>query len=223
MAVKTKPAASRNGEQELPPVENVAVVIPKIMPKILEVEIVGVTPLLVSNWSTKALTEIADKQQKKAKSAKAAKDPAADYLASRYISVEGWDGLPAGGIKGCIVNACRAVDGLPMTLAKRMIFVESDGVTDRGQPLVRIIGNHEMHGPHPVRIPSGADIRYRAIYRDWSIRLRIQFLANVVSAEQVLNLIELAGFVEGLCEWRPGAPKNNTGDCGRFHIKRDEA
>lgn len=207
--------------------ENVSIVIERIQPKIVEVEIVGLTPLMVCAWSEKAMRQMLDKQMKKANKAKDAKDPKADYLASRYIAVdedgkELWDGVPAGGVKGCLVNACRAVDGLPMTLAKRMIFVRSQGKTKDGQQLVRIHGEHRMH-QGMVRIDQGtADIRFRALYEKWSAKLEIEFLSSVISAEQVCNLVELAGFVEGLCEWRPGAPKNNTGSFGRFQIRRED-
>ena len=164
-----------------------------------------------------------EKQMKKPKKALPAKDPQADYLASLYVSTEGWTGIPAGGVKGCLVNTCRLVDGLPMTLAKRLCFVRSQGQTKEGKQLVRVYGEHELH-ENPVRINNGAgtDIRFRAVYPRWSINLEIEYLKNVISAEQVANLMELAGWGEGLCEWRPGAPKNNTGDHGRFKIKRDE-
>jgi hypothetical protein len=199
--------------------EQPAILIERVQPKIMELEIVGFTPLLVCAWSEKAMNMMLAKQQKKATRGKEAKDPEADYKASRYISTEGWDGIPAGGVKGCLVNACRAVDGLPMTLAKRMIFVRGQGRTAEGQELVRIYGEHKMHKAM-VRIDNGgtADIRFRAIYPQWSVKLELEFLANVVSAEQVANLVELAGFIEGLCEHRPGAPKSCTGNNGRFRI-----
>ncbi len=196
------------------------VTIARIEPKIVEIEIVGLTPLLVCAWSKKAKQQMLDKQMKRAKRGREAKDPEADYLASRYVSTEGWDGIPAGGVKGCLVNACRATD-VAMTLAKRMIFVRAQGYTADGQQLVRVYGQPEMH-EGMVRIDQGgtADIRFRAIYREWSCKLEVEFLASVISAEQVANLVELAGFVEGLCEWRPGSPKNCTGSMGRFQIKR---
>jgi hypothetical protein len=223
-ATKSRVVANGEGASPLPATSAVEqIVIPKILPKILEIEIVGTTPLVVCAWSEKARRQMLDKQMKKAKQAKEAKSPEQDYQASRYLSTEGWDGIPAGGMKGCLVNACRAVDGLPMTLAKRMVFVRAQGRTAAGQELIRVYGKPEMH-EGMVRIDSGgtADIRFRAMFREWSIRLEIEFLANVISAEQVANLIELAGYVEGLCEHRPGAPKSNTGNWGRFCIKRDE-
>lgn len=198
------------------------IVIARIQPRIVEIEIVGTTPLLVCAWSHKAMQQMLDKQMRKAKRGREAKDPEADYQASLYVSTEGWTGIPAGGVKGCLVNACRATD-VAMTMAKRMLFVRSQGVTKDGQQLVRIYGEHKMHRAM-VRIDNGgtADIRFRAVYPDWSARLEIEFLESVISAEQVANLVELAGFCEGLCEHRPGAPKNCTGSNGRFAIRRHE-
>lgn len=220
MAARTKTAATENGAaaQALPAGEQ-KVVIARISPQVAEVEIQGLTPLVVCAWSEKARQQIRDKQFKKGtKVGREAKDPVACYNASRYISTEGWDGIPAGGVKGCLVNACRAVDGLPMTLAKRMIFVRAEGETEGGQGLVRIHGEPVMHEAM-VRVASGdPDLRYRAMYKEWSIKLQIEFLSNVISADQVANLLELAGYVEGLCEHRPGAPKSCTGDWGRFRV-----
>lgn len=196
--------------------------VPKIDIGILEVWIEGITPLLVCAWSVKAKEMMLAKQMKKARNAKEAKNPQQNYLDSLYVSTEGWTGVPAGGIKGCIVNACRAVDSLPMTYAKRFIFVQSQGKTKEGQELVRVHGEHRMH-EGMVRVAKGvADIRHRALYEKWSIFLQIQFLKNILSAEQVGNLIELAGFCEGLCEHRPGAPKSPTGNFGCFRIRREQ-
>jgi hypothetical protein len=196
--------------------------IPRITPKIIVVEITGTSPLLVNAWSKKARQMMLDKQMKKAKRGRDAKVPEEDYKNSLYISTEGWTGIPAGGMKGCLVNACRACD-IPMTMAKRMIRVLSQGVTADGKELVRIYGNHVMD-ESPVRIDNGgtADIRFRARYDKWSCKLEVSFLENIISAEQVLNLIEMAGWIEGLCGHRPGSPKSNTGSNGCFEVKRND-
>ncbi len=217
MTVATK-RVSTNGVQEPE-----RILIAPIAPKILEVEIEGISPLLVHAWSQKAITQISDKQTGKARGKKAPKVPLDEYNASRYISTEGWDGVPAGGIKGCLVNACRAVEGLPMTLAKRMIFIKGQGQDAKGKSLVRIIGEPKMDEAM-VRIDNGntVDLRYRAIYMPWSMKLEIEFLSNIISAEMLVNLLNMAGFVEGLCEWRPGSPKNCTGELGRFKVRSSE-
>lgn len=214
------------------------VMIGPVVPKIVELEIVGITPLLVCAWSEKAKRQILEKHMKKAGRGKEAKDPQQCYKDSLYVSTEGWTGIPAGGFKGCLVNACRATDDVPMTIAKRMLFVIPQGtrkVSDIvseftgqklelagvGQELIRIHGDHFMH-ESIVRIDNGGsvDYRFRAIYPEWSAKIQISFLSNMISAEQVANLVELAGFCEGLCEHRPGAPKSHTGSFGRFQIRR---
>ena len=214
-----EPAA--NGTQV--PDKGQHLLIEPIRPKILDITIEGLTPLVVNAWSKKAIQMMIAKQTGKHRQKKEAKDPEKDYLESLYMSKDGWTGIPAGGMKGCLVNACRVVEGLPMTLAKRIIFVESQGISvAHGKQLVRVNGTHHIH-EEMVRIDGGktADIHFRAMYElPWEIRFDVTFLENIVSAEQMCNLIELAGYVEGLCEHRPGSPYSNTGDRGRFRIKR---
>lgn len=222
MAVTKNRMPATNGvHAAAPTLASETVTITSIEPKIVEIEIVGTSPLIVHNWNEKARKQMLDKQMKKATRGREAKDPEADYKSSLYVSTEGWTGIPACGVKACLVNACRATD-VAMTLGKRMIFIRSQGRTANGQDLVRIYGEHEMHEAM-VRIDNGGstDIRFRAIYRQWSAKLEIEFLGGMISAEQVANLVELAGFIEGLCEWRPGAPKNNSGSMGRFQIRRN--
>lgn len=227
MTARTKSEVLTNGDAALPapPAQTPALEIERISPNILVVTIKGITPLVVNAWSHKAKDMIRGKQTgTKKKGAREAKKPEEDYLASRYISTDGWDGVPAGGVKGCLVNACRATKGdLPMTEAKRMFFVMAEGRTSDGQGLVRIHGKPRMYEAM-VRVGMGvADIRYRAMYEEWSMKLSIQFLTNLITPTQLGNLVELAGFVEGLCEHRPGSPKSNTGDYGRFVIEGRES
>lgn len=217
---KAKAVAATPTSGEVSVGGGMSITIPPVNTAIVEIEVEGVTQLLVNAWSHKARQQMLDKQMKKAKQAKEAKNPEQDYLSSLYTSTEGWTGIPASGVKGCLVNACRAVDDLPMTVAKRMIFVRGQGKTEKGVDLVRVYGKHEMHEAM-VRLDNGgtADIRYRACYPQWSMKLEIEFLPNIISAEMLANLVSLAGFIEGLCEHRPGSPKSCTGTNGRFRIK----
>ena len=66
-----------------------------------------------------------------------------------------------------------------------------------------------------VRVGMGtADIRFRGEVSDWSIDFIIEYNPTVISCEQILGLLDLAGFSVGIGEWRP----QRSGDYGRFKI-----
>ena len=69
-----------------------------------------------------------------------------------------------------------------------------------------------------VRIGQGsADIRWRPGFRNWSCEFMIDYNASVITIEQLINLVEIAGYSVGLCEWRP----EKNGPYGRFRVATD--
>jgi len=109
--------------------------------------------------------------------------------------------------------------GLPLTRA--MISIRVDGTPGSvGVPLIKLNGAHRMR-EDMVRLETGvADIRYRAGFPEWTANLTITYNASIISREQLLNLIEAAGY-GGVGEWRPSAPKCASGSFGCFRVKRD--
>ena len=82
---------------------------------------------------------------------------------------------------------------------------------------VEIIGQPSMR-EDMVRVGMGtADIRHRAEFETWNAVLTVQFNANVLSASQVVSLIEAGGFGVGIGDWRP----EKDGVNGRFHVRKD--
>lgn len=207
------------------------IVIRKPRVEVVVAEIKGNRPLLVHAWSAKAKRMMLEAQSvrqgdpaakgKGKKGAREPKNPEDDFNGSRYISTEGWDGVPSVAFKAAMVGACRQVEGVTMSLAKRLIFVESDGMTADNVDLVRIVGEPRMH-EGMVRVGSGlnktADIRYRALYWPWSATVRIRFNANMVSPDAIFNLLMIAGISEGICDWRPSAPQVDTGNYGTWDV-----
>ena len=222
MAAKTMKATrvSVNGSKCEAAAKSLGYVIPKPNIQRIRVAITGTTPLIVHAWSAKARNMMLRKQTGEPV-IKEKKDPQADYQGAFYTADEGWHGVPAAGFKAALVGACRAVDDLPMTLAKRMCFVLADGrSTAQNIDLVRIHGEPRMR-EDMVRLESGvADIRFRPEFPEWSAELVIEFNAGIITAEQIVNLCDLAGYCEGVCEWRPSAPKSATGSYGRWTVDR---
>lgn len=184
-----------------------AIAIPEVKKERFQVTIEGTTPLLSNRFSDTAKEEMLAKQMKKARGARAAKDPQADYEQSIYYTADGRPGFPASGIKKACVSACRFLE-MAMTEARGAFFVMGtilpiDGDPQINEAVVRLRG-------------STADLRYRAEYPEWSITLTILHNPNVITRESIVNLLETAGFHIGIGDWRP--EKNGT--YGMFQVKR---
>jgi hypothetical protein len=181
----------------------------------VDIPIEGTTELIMHRFSSKAKKMMLDKQMKKSVT-REAKVPEEDYEETIYRFADGSIGFPAGAFKAAIVGACRMFKGLPMTTAKIAIFVEGEPGLD-GVPLVRITGEPRMR-EDMVRLETGvADIRHRAGFPKWNTVVRVTFNADIISQEQLFNLVNAAGY-GGIGEWRPSAPKSASGSFGRFII-----
>jgi len=186
----------------------------------VEISIVGTSELIVHKFSAKAIKQIEDIQAKKTKT-KVKRNPKAEYEDCFYRWAEGdmdaekgdhvWDGkttgIPAIALKKAMVGACRQVD-MPMTLARQAFHVKGQVLkVENSKPFMRTdhvrIGNKQT------------DVRYRPSYpQGWTVNVPIVYDADVVSLEQLVNLIGRAGFSVGLCEHRP----EKDGDKGTFTV-----
>jgi hypothetical protein len=172
----------------------------------LRLRLIGTSPLIVHKWSEKAKKQMLDKQMKRGSQGKAAKDPEQDYRESLYIREDGTYGFPAVAFKAAAVRAGTYCD-MKMVFLRGAFHVEGDLVRIQGEPKSR----EDM-----VRVGMGtADIRYRPEFPDWSTELDITYNSRALSAEQIVQLFEIAGFAVGVGEWRP----EKDGQFGRFKVE----
>jgi len=189
--------------------EAIAVEVPQIDVRQMEITLIGDSPLIVHRWSEKAKKEMLDKQMKKAKTAKDAKDPEQDYQDSLYKLDGGGFGFPCVAFKAAAVGACRFAD-MKMTEARGAFHVVGEFAVIDGAPSMR----EDM-----VRVGMGtADIRYRGEFKQWKTTLTISYNAAAFSPAQIINLFNIAGFGVGVGEWRP----EKDGSYGRFHVQTSE-
>src|SRR4051812_17217727 len=97
---------------------NTAIVLPRMDIQKMTIRLVGDSPLICHKWSEKAKKEMLDKQMKRAKPAKDAKDPEKDYEDSLYPHPDGGYGFPAVAFKAAAVDACSHVDGITKVEAR---------------------------------------------------------------------------------------------------------
>lgn len=200
------------------PKSDAAITIPAIKQELLTITIIGDTPLIMHKWSEKAKKMIRDKQGKKATAAgREAKDPEQEMEDCIYHLPGGQPAFPAAAFKKAAVRACKPIPGIDMIDARGWFYV----IGDPSDPsLVAITADKPIMREDPVPIGQGTDLRYRPEFRNWSAVLNIRFNENVVSAEQICNLISLAGFHVGVGEMRPEKPGGQ--DYGLWHVQLEQ-
>lgn len=209
-----------------PKKEDVGIVLPQLNVQLMEVAIIGDTPLITHAWSAKAKREMLDKQMKKAKPGREAKDPRKDFEESLYKLADGGYGFPSVAFKAAAVTAVTSVSGLTKVAARQAFMVLGEDIEVTGafdgvkmrQNLVRVQGSEPRMREDMVRVGMGtADLRYRGEFFPWYAQLLVRFNANVLSAEQILNIINTAGFGVGIGEWR----SEKDGQSGAFHVAQE--
>lgn len=182
--------------------------------------IIGDAPLVTNRFSEKMRKRMLDGQTGETLGKKDKKVPKENFMGARHISPQGWDGIPAPGLKAALVGGARAMDKLTMAGLKGSIRVVAD---DKATNLVRIYSKPPIMREDTVRNSSGvADIRHRPEYTVWAILLHVRWLASAMTLKQLMQLIYFAGFSNGIGEWRPSAPKSLSGTWGTWRLATDE-
>lgn len=204
---------------------------------VVEVTLIGDTPLIMHAWSEKAKRMMLEAQQGKAKGKKKEiKNPVDDFIQSMYwlSGKPDTDGMDEEQCKEAFENAIQngAKFGFPVTAFKqaaisaayRMGYTKDKmslrGVffisTDYGD-MAEIVSDTPVIREDMVRIGMGtADLRYRGEFRNWHTTFRIKYNVNgQYSLENILNVLNAGGMVCGVGEWRP----ERDGQFGMFHVK----
>ncbi len=190
----------------------------KLNIEVVRVEVVGRSPLIQNRFTEEAQKGISDKQEGKGRAEKKKKNPMKLAESRLYLLDPPRDdckyGHPGVGFKNAIIRAGASTDW-NMTDLKVAFFVIT---ADDG--LVPIVGAEDWQlDSRRVVISKGTiDIRHRPrISTGWRAVLDIEYNASVISAEELVNLVELAGFGVGVGEYRPFAP-GSSGPYGRFNV-----
>ena len=204
------------------------VVLQPVKIKEVEITIIGTSPLIVNNFSTKSQQQILDSQMKVAKKEKEARNPIEDFMRACYwltpmpeeFTEESFDkalkegarfGFPAKGIKASIVSGAFRNKMTPdkvslqgaFLIPEELIEIKYEDLEMR-QDYVRI-----AHG--------GTDVRFRPEFKNWSMTFKMLYNENAYSLEQILNFINLGGFSCGLGEMRVEKGGNN----GAYKVKTE--
>lgn len=187
----------------------------RIKREVAEIEIVGTAPLIVHAWSTKAREMMLAAQQGK-KTPKQHKNPQQDFEDSQYRFTDGRHGFPVTAFKAATVKGGGRLFGksVKMTELRQLLTFLPHGVSEDGMQLVHLIADEPVMREDMVRVGMGtADIRYRAEYRDWRVKLHVAYVPSAIDLSSVVALVD-AGGTNGVGEWRP----EKSGSFGTYEV-----
>lgn len=174
--------------------------IPGLNIQMLTISIVGITGLIMNKWSNKAKTQMREKQTGKATAGRAPKNPEECFREAIYFHPDSTDKKPRYCFPGTAFKkaAVRAAKGLGLVMTDvRASFIVSDDMVEIVSPNPPVMREDMVRNSNKV-----ADIRYRPEFKQWSADVNVQFNANMISAEQLINLFHHAGFSVGVGDWR---------------------
>ena len=199
--------------------EESAIEIPPIRMGTLELTIEGISPLIINALSHGVAASLEEGQfSKKAKGPRAARDREQEFNSARYLDDDGKDCVRGDSLKHALAGAALLVDGVTRTLAQKILYIQEDMIP------IKFKGKKPKMRRDFVRVGGKAGkgsgtlmTRYRPAYSPWSCSFHIDYDTDLLSAEQIINLANRAGYQGGIGEWRPS---QSGGNFGRFKVVR---
>ena len=188
-----------------------AIEIKPLKSKTISVWIKGNSPFIYNAMSQKVWQQLILPSGKKTKAEKEQTikhNPYQEYYNSTYRSI--LDGLtrltfPASGFKAAMATAALEIPGAKKTQIGRLVWVVGEMVNMYGVPRMK------MDIVRCADINKTPDVRTRAIVSEWCSKVTIQFVTPTLNETTILNLLEAAGLVIGIGDYRQEKGKGNYG------------
>ena len=192
--------------------KSVNVAIQQLIPQEITVSIKGITPLLMEKMSEDVVDAI-DKKKSDKIVIKDRREESEKVGEKIHHTEDGNIGFPAAGFARGMVEVAPYLEGLDKKLVRGSIRVMGNiiPITYDEQTTNTTYGKQSGISKAPRRI-------IRPEFKGWSCKLNIRYNASTISAEQIVNLLNYAGFHMGIGAWRPAC----SGSYGQYRVVNDE-
>lgn len=188
-------------------VEPIKTAIMKVTVKAIE----GST-LISHRLGSEQMLKVMRKETGKAKT-KEFRDFEAEYESCFYRTGDDKYGIPVSAFMSSMLDAATTIDGISKTNLKRGVRLLGDVLELRYDKI-----NHRIDFPRRSGKNGTPDERHRPEFFNWECDLIVQYDTNIISPEQIINLINRSGFNSGVGDWRPSSPRS-SGVHGMFTVK----
>jgi len=185
-----------------------SVVLQQLKRKTMTVSIKGLTPLLIEKMD-EAVVERYNKKKGKKVTEKDEKLEEEKVEGKLHLTEDGNIGFPAAGFMKGMVEVAPYLDGLDKKKVKGSVRILGNIVPiDFEKQTINVTwGRQSGITKAPRKI-------IRPEFEDWSCKLIVMYNESNISAEQIINLINWAGFQQGLGGWRP----EHSGTYGQYEV-----
>ena len=175
--------------------------------KTLKVGIKGKTPLLMDRFPDEAKKQILAKQTGITKSGKQLRDIQKEQLEAIHTTPDGKVGFPSAGFKSGMIESTSFVGD--KMFSKKLL----KGVKIMNGHIIPIKFKKQDVLEHSI----GSNTKFTPQFHDWECELHLQYDGNNISAQDLVILLNYAGFYYGLGIWSPRSKCG--GDFGMYEVK----
>ena len=190
----------------------VEVVLQPISVGTIRVQIKGKTPLLMDKFPDEVKKGILAKQAGVSKgNKKKVRDTKQETQEAIHVTSTGQIGYPAFGFKKGMME-CTSFVGDKM-FSKKLVSgaVKIMNVEDG---LIPIKYENQTILEHNV----GSNTKFSPMFSGWSCELKIEYDQNNISAQDIVTLLNYAGFYNGIGAWRPKSGGGGSGEYGMYEV-----
>jgi len=192
------------------PTKNQTINVPMLEKEHIKVKIIGTTPLLMEKMDMDVVERYNLKKGKKM-SEKDDKLEEEKYDAKKHFTDNGKLGYPSTAFLKGMTEVAPYIDGLDKKRVRGSIRIIGDIIPIQFKEELRDVrwGKTSGMSKAPRKI-------IRPKFTEWSCELNIVYNAQNISAEQVVNLLNWAGFQMGIGGFRP----EHSGTFGQYEVKK---
>ncbi len=191
------------------------ITVPRIEQSRTPFYVVGTSPLILNRMSRKAEIDLllgGGRKTQAERQASLKHNPLEEFRASPYLLSEEAPtllGFMSSGFKGAMATAALDLPGMKKAQIGRLVYVEGDYVAVYGKPYL------SMSVVRSADINHTPDIRTRCIVPRWACRVDVRYVASLLNAQAITNLLSAAGVTCGIGDWRP---EKGKGSYGQFEL-----
>jgi hypothetical protein len=191
--------------------ESIGVQLAPLNLKLIKINIVGTAPLIMDKLPQSVLESIVAKQTGVSQLKKGNRDIDKEIKAAMHTTNGGTVGFPAAGFKKGMMEVTSFVGD--KSFSKKLIS-GAVRIKNTEDGLIPIKSKKQDVLVHNIE----HNVKYSPAFHDWSCELVMEYDANNISPQDIIETLNYAGHYIGVGAWRPKCRNGGSGEYGTYKV-----